>query len=81
MKFSIMFCKLMIVPIMQPNKPNKNISRFFTPFQLYGPKLFQFAAVSIMAGAMRLSVDILTEPSKATKRSSHGTVAANKTII
>ena len=66
---------------MQPNKPNKNISRFFTPFQLYAPKSFQFAAVSIMAGAMRLSVDILTEPSKATNRSSHGTVAANKTMI
>ena len=81
MKFSMIFCKLMIVPMIQPNRPNKNIKRFFIPLQLKRPSSFQFDAVSMIAGAIKLRVDILTDPSRATKRSSHGTVAANKTKI
>ena len=70
-----------MVPIMHPNKPNRNINKFFIPFQLKRPRSFQLDAVSIIAGAIKLNVDIFTDPSNATKRSSHGTVAASKTRI
>ena len=79
MKFSIIFCKLIIVPMTQPKAPNKNIKRFLIPLQLYLPRSCQLEAVSIIAGAIKLNVDILTDPSNETKRSNHGTVAANKT--
>ena len=78
-KFSIMFCKLTIVPITQPKTPNKNINRFLIPIHLKAPNWCQFDAVSIIAGAIRLNTDIFTDPSNATKRSSHGIVAASAT--
>ena len=79
MKFSIMFCKLTMVPITQPKTPNININRFLIPIHLKAPNWCQFDAVSISAGAIRLNTDIFTEPSNATKRSSHGIVAASAT--
>ena len=68
-----------MVTITHPNSPKRNINKFFIPFQLKRPRSFQFDAVSIIAGAIKLKIDILTDPSNATKRSSHGTVAASKT--
>ena len=65
----------------QPKAPNKNMTKFFIPFQLNLPRSCQLDAVSIIAGAIKLNVDIFTDPSKETKRSSHGTVAANRTAI
>ena len=65
----------------QPKAPNKNMTKFFIPFQLNLPRSCQLEAVSIIAGAIKLNVDILTDPSNETKRSSHGTVAASKTVI
>ena len=66
---------------MHPKAPNKNIKKFFIPFQLNRPRSCQFEAVSMIAGAIKLNVDIFTDPSNETNKSSHGTVAANKTAI
>ena len=77
----MIFCKLITVPITHPKAPNKNIKKFFIPFQLNRPRSCQFEAVSMIAGAIKLNVDIFTDPSKETNKSSHGTVAANKTAI
>ena len=57
------------------------INIFFIPFQLKRPRSSQLDAVSIIAGAIKLKVDIFTDPNKATNRSSQGTVAANKTAM
>ena len=52
---------------------------FLPAFHLSTPRLSQFEAVSMSAGAMMLRVDILTAPRRDTNKSSQGTVAARAT--
>ena len=66
--------------MMHPTKPMMNMTEFLTRIQRKRPKFDQFEAVSMMAGAIMLRVDILTAPRSATTRSSHGTVAARATV-
>jgi hypothetical protein len=65
--------------MMHPTKPKRKIIEFFNRIQLNRPKFCQFVAVSMRAGAIMANVDILMAPSKDTKRSSQGTVAAKAT--
>ena len=78
-KFSMIFWRAMTVPMMHPKRPKRKMSVFLTATHLNRPRLFQLEAVSMMAGAMMLRVDILTAPRRATNRSSQGTVAASPT--
>ena len=57
-----------------------NMSTFLIRTHLNFPKLDQLLAVSMIAGAIMLKVDIFTAPSRETTRSNQGTVAANATI-
>ena len=59
--------------------PTMNMTTFLRRTHLNFPKLDQLLAVSIIAGAIMLKVDIFTAPSRETTRSNHGTVAANAT--
>ena len=74
-----MLSMLTYAPRPIPARPKRKIRMFFHSFQLYLPRLSQLVAVSMMAGAIRDRVDIFTDPSRETKRSSHGTVAARAT--
>ena len=59
--------------------PTMNMSTFLIRTHLNFPKFDQLLAVSMIAGAIMLKVDIFTAPNRETTRSNHGTVAANAT--
>ena len=71
------------MPTTQARNPMTKIAMFLLDLQIKCSLVlseFQCAAESIIAGAIRERVDILTAPSRDTRSSSQGTVAASPTV-